>query len=413
MNANKLNTIEQLTALLIGTQAVAFSVEGNKKSRYAWIQRTLVQFDYLTLGKHDRGVVKEFVIKITSCSRAQLTRLIRQYRQTGTIIFHHTNANQFKTRYTKADIRLLAQLDEWHNTLSGPATKKLCERAYQIFGQTEYERLAVISVAHLYNLRTSTTYTRQRWTYSKTNPKRSMIGVRRKPAPNGEPGYIRIDTVHQGDLDKQKGVYHINAVDEVTQFEVVCTVEKISEQYLIRVLEELLDTFPFILKGFHSDNGSEYVNQHVVKLLDKLFIEFTKSRARHSNDNALAESKNGSIVRKTLGYMHIPQRWASQVNEFNRKYLNPYINFHRPCFFAEIKTDPKGKERKIYAYKWMMTPYEKLKSLQDPESYLKPETTFLELDRIAMQVTDNEAAKQLQEARSKLFELIHSQKAVV
>jgi hypothetical protein len=384
-------------------------MEGNQKSRYAWIQQTLVQFHYITLRKDAKGVVKKYVKKITGCSRAQLTRLVHQYQETGSIIFHHKNVNQFNTRYTKADIRLLAQLDEWHNTLSGPATKKLCERAYLVFGQTEYERLASISISHIYNLRVSVTYTRQRWIYEKTKPKASTIGVRRKPTPNGEPGYIRIDTVHQGDFDKQKGVYHINAVDEVTQLEVICTVEKISEQYLIPVLEDLLLEFPFLIKGFHSDNGSEYVNQYVVKLLDKLLIEFTKSRPRRSNDNALAECKNGAIVRKTLGYMHIPQQWATQVNDFNKMHLNPYINFHRPCFFPEIKIDAKGKQRKTYPYKSMMTPYEKFKSLPDAASYLKPGLTFAELDRIAKQVTDNESAKQLQEARSKLFKVIQGQ----
>ncbi len=409
MNANELNTIEQLIKFLDGTQAVAFSIEGNKKSRYAWIQQTLVQFHYVTLSKDAKGVVKEYVKKITGCSRAQLTRLVHQYQETGAVVFRHKNVNQFNTRYTKADIRLLAQLDEWHNTLSGPATKKLCERAHLVFGQSEYERLASISIAHIYNLRVSITYTRQRWKYEKTKPKASIIGVRRKPIPNGEPGYIRIDTVHQGDFDKQKGVYHINAVDEVTQFEVICTVEKISEQYLIPVLEDLLFEFPFLIKGFHSDNGSEYVNQYVVKLLDKLLIEFTKSRSRHSNDNALAECKNGAIVRKTLGYMHIPQQWATQVNDFNKMHLNPYINFHRPCFFPEIKIDAKGKQRKTYPYKSMMTPYEKFKSLPDAESYLKPGLTFLELDRIAKQVTDNEAARQLQEAKSQLFQVIQGQ----
>ena len=135
-----------------------------------------------------------------------------------------------------------------------------------------------------------------------------------------------MDTVHQGDLDGKKGVYHVNAVDEVTQFEIVCSVEKISERYLIPVLEALLEQFPFIVLGFHADNGSEYINQHVAQLLNKLLIELTKSRSRHSNDNALVESKNGAIVRKHLGYSHIPQRWAPLINIFNRDHLNPYIN---------------------------------------------------------------------------------------
>jgi len=407
MDTDQLKNIDQLIQFLNGTQSITVSIEGPKKTRYAWIRKTLVQFHYLTRTKFEKGIVRQYVMKVIGCSRAQLTRLIHQYQWTGKIIVrHNNNANRFELRYTRADILLLAQVDELHGTLSGYATKKLCERAYTIFDQKEYERLACISVAHIYNLRHSTTYTRQRWQYEKTKPKASDLGIRRKPIPNGEPGYIRIDTVHQGDLDRQKGVYHINAVDEVTQFEVVSTVEKISEQYLIPVLEALLNVFPFLIKGFHSDNGSEYVNQHVVKLLDKLLIEFTKSRPRHSNDNALAESKNGSIVRKTLGYMHIPQEYADQVNAFNRDYLNPYINFHRPCLFAEIKIDAKGKQRKTYPYKLIMTPYEKFKSLPDAISYLKPGLTFLELDQVAMQMTDNEAAKQMQEARSRLFEAV-------
>jgi len=263
-----------------------------------------------------------------------------------------------------------------------------------------------ISIPHLYNLRKSKAYLGQRHQYEKTKPVRSRIGERRKPNPNGQPGFIRIDSVHQGDQDGAKGVYHINAVDEITLFEVVCTVEKISERYLIPVLEQLLDTFPFVIKGFHSDNGSEYINKHVAKLLEKLLIEFTKSRARHTNDNALAESKNASIVRKHLGYSHIPQKWAPLMNEFNQTYLNPYINYHRPCFFAEVTVDEKGKQRKRYPYAQMMTPYEKLKSLPNISCYLKPGMTFKQLDEMAHQISDNEAAERLQKAKTKLFQTI-------
>ena len=150
----------------------------------------------------------------------------------------------------------------------------------------------------------SQTYRRRRHTLDKTRPVVRDIGARRKPQSDGQPGYIRIDTVHQGDLDGEKGVYHINAVDEVTQFEVVVSVEKISEYYLIPALEQLLEMFPFVILGFHSDNGSEYINKQVARLLEKLRIEFTKSRARHSNDNALVECKNGHVVRKLLGHAH-------------------------------------------------------------------------------------------------------------
>ena len=281
------------------------------------------------------------------------------------------------------------------------------ERAYGIFGDARYQRLATISVAHLYNLRQRPNYQHQRQVWTKTRPTIVPIGERRAPTPNNRPGYLRVDSVHQGDLDGIKGVYHINAVDCVTQYEGIATCEKISEAFLIPVLEALLQRFPFQILGFHSDNGSEYINKFVAKLLNKLLIEEqTKSRSRHCNDNAQAESKNGAIVRKHLGYSHIPQCFAAPVNTFCSDYLNPYINFHRPCLFAEIISDAKGRQRKRYPYKLMMTPYEKLKSLPKPEQYLKPGITFPQLDAQASAISDNEAAQRLNDARTILFKTI-------
>lgn len=407
MKLEDLKTIGQLTEFLSGTQAVAFSIISDKDDCYRWIQGVLYKFRYQSLGKPARGILIRYLIKISGYSRQQITRLIAQYRKTGKLKRRQRTVAGFTRKYTPTDIRLLAAMDKRHNTPCGPAVKKLCERAVEVFGQREYATLATISVSHLYNLRKSTTYMRQRRNFEKTRSRPSSIGERRKPRPDGKPGFIRIDTVHQGDLDKQKGVYHINAVDEVTQFEVVCTVEKISEIYLIPALQQLLDAFPFAVLGFHSDNGSEYINKRVAELLEKLRIEFTKSRSRHSNDNALAESKNGAVVRKLFGHTHIPQRWAPLINEFNQQYLNPYINFHRPCFFPETLIDHKGKQRKVYRYENMMTPYDKLKSLPHAKDNLKPDINFEILDEFAHQISDNEAADQLQKARQKLFNTIH------
>jgi transposase InsO family protein len=407
MNIKDPNTIEQLEQFLTCSQAAAFLVASSTDECYQGIQRTLVKFRYPSLNKRPKGVVMRFLVKITGYSRQQVTRLIKQYRDTGKIERQQRAYQGFERLYTAEDIRLLASLDERHNTLSGPATKKLCERAHQLFKQSQYQRLAGISVAHLYNLRKSTAYLRQRYTFEKTRPKAALIGQRKKPRANGEPGYIRIDTVHQGDQDKQKGVYHINAVDEVAQFEVVCTAPKISGQYLIPAIEQLLDCFPFVIKGFHSDNGSEYINYKVAGLLQKLLIEFTKPRSRQTNDNALVESKNGSVARKLFGYAHIPQRWAPLINSFNHDALFPYINYHRPCFFPKTITDSKGKDKKIYPYDCMMTPYDKLKSIKKAEIYLKPDITFELLDKIAVSQTDDQAAEQLQKERSKLFKTIN------
>jgi hypothetical protein len=344
---------------------------------------------------------------VSGYSRQQLTRLIKQYKNTGRLRYRQRTTSGFKTKYSEKDILLLATMIEGHETPCGQATKKLCARACQIFKEDEYANLETISVSHFYNLRRSTAYHRQRRHYEKTKSRPSNIAERQKPQPNKQPGYIRIDTVHQGGLDKKKGV--TNAVDEETQYEIVCTVEKISERYLIPILMELLDAFPFKIKGFHSDNGSESINKVVAKLLEKLRNEFTKSRSRQTNDNALAESKNGSVVRKIIGYKPIQQHWAPLINEFNNGYLNVYITYHRRCFFAEIKVDNRGKTRKVYPYVNMKTPYDKLKSLREAEKYLKPGMTFEMLGKVAHEIRDNVRSDQLKEARQTLVNTINDQ----
>ncbi len=407
MSLEQLTTIESIQQFLDGTQAVAFCVATNKQERYRWVQKTLVKHRYITLGKVDKGVVTRYLMKVTGYSRSQINRLIHQYIQTGTIVTKPARHNGFERHYTDADIRLLAAMDERHGQPSGAVLKKLCERACQRFGQADYQRLAGISVSHLYSLRGSKTYQRQRCTLTKTRPKAASIGQRRKPCPNDQPGYIRIDSVHQGDQDKRKGIYHINAVDQVTQFQVVATVERINSESMLPALKHILDAFPFKIRGFHADNGSEYINYNVAELLEKLHIDFTKSRPRHSNDNGLVESKNGAVVRKLYGYDHIPQDCADSFSELNSQQLYRYLNFHRPCYFPSTTTDDKGKERKQYLYLDMMTPYEKFRSLPRPSQHLKRGVTFKSLDAFASKMTDNEAAEQLNSARDNLFKQLH------
>jgi len=408
MKLDNLKTIEQIALFLTGSQAIAFAVASSKDERYKFVENVLKRFGYLRLTRHDKGVVIQFLIKTTCYSRQQITRMIHRYTEEGALRRYQKTANGLEQFYTAEDIKLLAQLDKRHDMPNGFMIKKLCERAYHCFDDLAYERLSHISVSHIYNLRKSSGYKKHRCHYEKTkSPKGVHIGERRKPQADGKPGYIRIDTVHQGDLDGCKGVYHINAVDEVTQFEVVVSVEKISELYLIPALEILLANFPFNIINFHSDNGSEYVNKTVAALLGKLLIEFTKSRPRHSNDNALAEGKNAAVVRKVFGYSHIPQHYAGLLNEFNQAALNPYVNYHRPCLYPTVLIDDKGKQKKKYEYKNMMTPYDKFKSLKNAWQYLKDGLTFKELDDISKSMTDNEAADFLQQQRALLFKHIH------
>jgi len=327
--------------------------------------------------------------------------LVGKYQETGKIKPTEYQRHRFGRKYSEAEVSLLARTDELHGWLSGPATRKILEREYEVFGHTEFKNLCGISVAQIYNLRRSKRYKGKRFT--RTRPAITRIGERVRPQAQGQPGFIRVDTVHQGDQEGHKGVYHINSVDEVTQWEVIVSMERITENHLAGVLEDLLKQFPFYIRGFHSDNGGEFVNQSVAGILNKLLIRFTKSRPRHSNDNGLVESKNGSVIRKNLGYVHIPQACADLLNSYHRTYLNPYINFHRPCFFPIEEIDHKGRVKRKYPYDKINTPYEKLKSIPGVENYLRPGVSLSGLATYAGQMSDNEFAERMVKARTNLF----------
>jgi transposase InsO family protein len=167
----------------------------------------------------------------------------------------------------------------------------------------------------------------------------------------------------------------------------------------------MLAQFPLVILGFHADNGSEYVNHRVAALLEKLRIEFTRSRPRRSNDNGLAETKNGAVVRKIFGYGHIAQRHAARFNTFCFEYLNPYLNYHRPCLFATELPDPNkpGRIKRVYRARDAMTPLDKLASLPNAAAFLREDQTLEGQQALARALTDVQAAEELNDARAALF----------
>jgi transposase InsO family protein len=402
MAAEKLS-LEAIGRFVEASEKIQFEAE-NRQQLYAWVERVLVGQEYAQLGKAARGLVRRYIEKMTGLSRAQGTRLIARYAASGRVQATVYKRRRFAQLYTRADIELLASVDEAHNTLSGPATRRILERECELYNKPEYARLASISVAHLYNLRRHPRYRERLLGYTKTRPTAASIGERRKPRPQGQPGFLRLDTVHQGDRPGggEKGVYHINAVDEVTQWEVTGAMPRISEAYLEPVLEHMLHQFPFRILGFHTDNGSEFINKTVAHLLEKLRIEQTKSRPRQSGDNGLVETKNCAVIRKHIGYGYIDAKHADVINDFYRDYLNPYLNYHRPCAQADVKIDEKGRKR--VSYKRYQTPLETLLMLDKPEQYLRDGLSINALKRVAGAISDTDAARRMQEAKSKLFE---------
>lgn len=393
-------SLEQIRALLEASVEIRFA--GHSRSEvYGWVGRTMREHDYAKQGREAKGLLRAYVSKMTGLSRAQVTRLVARYLMAGEVKETAYRRHRFATHYTRTDAEQLAKVDEAHETLAGPATRKILEREFGEYGKSEYGRLAGISVAHLYRLRQSRTYRLRRTYFTKTKPTPVSIGKRQRPQPEGRPGYIRLDTVHQGDRDGVKGVYHINAVDEVTQWEVVACVPQISEAWLLPALVSMLAQFPFRIRGFHSDNGSEFINHKVEMLLKKLLIEQTKSRPRRSNDNGLVESKNGAVIRKHMGYTHIAADYAEGVQRFYELHFNDYLNFHRPSGQAKIVIDAKGKQKRTYPQ--YFTPWEAFQKLPKAGRFLKSGQTMKALAAKAAMESDTDAARRMQDAKRILF----------
>ena len=403
MDDSGITTVSALKKLLNASRSIKFR-RLTRNEAYRWIEAVLIKFEYMRLSKLDKSTVKQYIAHMSQYSRAQITRLVSLFKHSGRVDESDYERRCFPKTYNDDDLRLLAMTDELHGFPNGYATK--CRLMTLAIEDSRFKNIAEISVAHIYILRKSKQYQRMTKRFEKTRPICSPIGRREKPDPKGKPGFLRVDTVHQGDRNNIKGVYHINTVDEVTQFEFVAAAEAITQDVLVPILRRLIEAYPFVILCFHCDNGSEYINKYVVSLLNDLLVDMTKSRPRHSNDNALAESKNGSVIRTWIGYGFIDKKFAGDLNEFYFGFFNEYLNFHRPCAFASIKELPNGKIKKVYRLENYATPYAKLKSIPNAKKYLKKGITFKKLEEKFLRRNSNQHAEILQTERQKLFNKI-------
>jgi len=396
MDDSRINNISQIKEFLKGSQQFDFSLKKARiEEKYEFIDKTVKRLKYHTLRKKEKRVVINYLRKIVGYKKSQLLKLVNE------AVLGELKRKKYKRIhprriYTSSDIKLLEKTDELHLRLSEGATKEILRREFEIFHHNNFQTISRISHSHITNLRHSLMY-KNSWV-NHTKARQIPIGITMPPENFGKPGSIRVDTVNQRD------VYHINSVDEITQWEVVVCVPQISERCMLPALQELIDQYPFIIFNFHSDRGRETINYLVSSFLQRLLIKQTKSRAYHANDNALVETKNGAVVRKNMGWQHINQNLTDKINHYYRNYFNPYLNFHRPCGYPTIVVDEKGRKKRLYHT--YQTPYEALKNIKEGEKFLKPNLSFEKLDKIAYKYSDNEFAQILRNEEKKLFDLI-------
>lgn len=219
------------------------------------------------------------------------------------------------------------------------------------------------------------------------------------------PGFVEIDLVgHEGGNAIGDHAYTLTVTDIATGWTENRSVRNKAQKWVFAALLEIKAMFPFPIIGIDSDNGSEFINYTVAKLLGKLLIEQTKSRAHRSGDNGLVEAKNGAIIRKHIGFGHIGAPHAEAVNAFHRDHLNPYVNFHRPCAVPRVIVAANGKRRRIYT-RWA-TPWELFQEAPRCESLLRPDATLAGLQQFAQLQSDTEAALEMQRAKRQLLNRI-------
>jgi hypothetical protein len=166
------------------------------------------------------------------------------------------------------------------------------------------------------------------------------------------PGFIEADAVaHCGDTTEGQYVNTINCVDIASGWTEQRAVWGKGQRAVLEAIRDIEAHLPFPLKGFDSDNGSEFLNWHLVRYLDdrKRPVQFTRARAYHKNDNAHIENKNWTHIRQYIGYQRFQHpQLAQQLNDIYTSEWNDFFNFFIPSVKLVSKHREGAKIIKVY-----------------------------------------------------------------
>ena len=402
-------TLAEMREFLDASNTLSFAGTGRKQI-YALLERVLRTQKYLGLAKKDKGIVRRYLVKISGLSKAQITRLIARWRERGVIEPRASRRHRFPHRYTPADIQLLAETDAAHEGLSAPAVRRILEREFKVHRQAQYERRASISASHIYNLRRTRAYREHHVHHTKTRASAVSIGERRKPDPRGQPGFVRVDTVHQGESPKGKGSLshqccrHSDAMagrgllrnhlrgpfiasfrGDTASIPLPYPGLSFRQRLGVSQLQGAETVEQIIGPGVHQVAGQSYHRQR-----------FGGRQKRRGGTQAhRTRTDRGPSCRRGAALLH---------GRFQPLFELSPLNYHRPCGFATIELSDNGKRRRRYRLNDYRTPYEKLLSLNDWESYLKEGVSAARLEQQALRMSDTECALRMQQRKRKLLD---------
>jgi hypothetical protein len=174
-----------------------------------------------------------------------------------------------------------------------------------------------------------------------------------------QPGFIEVDLVpHCGESSEGFYLTTLSTVDVASGWSECIGVWGKGQWRVGGAVHRIRQRLPFPLLGLDSDNGSEFINQHLYTYCRREGITFTRSRSYKKNDSCHVEQKNWSVVRRLIGYDRYSSRAALET--LNRVYdlLRLYVNFFQPVMKLVTKTRHGAKVHKVYDT--AQTPYQRL-----------------------------------------------------
>lgn len=214
-----------------------------------------------------------------------------------------------------------------------------------------------------------------------------------------KPGYLETDTVaHCGTSVAGQFIYTVNSVDIATTWTVQRAVWGKGERGVKAAIADMEQTLPFDILGFDCDNGSEFLNWHLVRFFSerKKPVKFTRSRPYYKNDNAHVEGRNWTHIRQYLGYQRFDN--LNSVELLNALYRGEwyyYFNFFMP--YSKLISKRREGSKTIKRYDKPKTPYQRVLESDDINDEVKRELakTFNRLNPFDLQDTMSKKIKQI------------------
>ena len=220
------------------------------------------------------------------------------------------------------------------------------------------------------------------------------------------PGFVEIDLVgHEGGDARGDFIQTLDVVDVCTGWTETQAVRNKAQVWVFEALKDIRVHLPFDLLGIDSDNGSEFINEHLFRFCKENKITFTRSRKYRKNDNCYVEQKNYSVVRRAVGYQRYDTEEELAILNELYGHLRFYTNYFQPVMKLVEKT--RIGSRVVKRHDKAQTPYQRV--LQSP---LIPEENKSRMQKLYAKLNPAELKRKITKLQNRLIDHAAIKKAL-